>query len=483
MVAILAPHAGSPGAATPELATEALAKSRPAYKFLEVRSTGAEVVANWDVFHADRLELERGLSAEDIRAALARSALQDDDLVRPAGSSVPWARIADIPELMAPSSDQPAQPEPSSSRPADLDSPPGHGLPDFEEVQPSLDEVVPPPRIHELTLLPESSPSDVAFPVIEAEIKASEPAPTAQVIPPAPGWTWNDDDEDEDDEDELEDDDDRHVVLEDQGDMEILANEDELAPADEDEPRGPAHSHDHARAGAPQPGQPHASAVARERFEPGEHDLDFDDRFESRSSHLALPVVRSRDRDDKMVADGDGGDDEAAFSLSRSATEKIEELDLAPMVDVAFNLVLFFMVTATTVLYKTLEIPKPSGEAQPSAVAQGRSRSLDDLKDDFILVEIDESGNMKLDREPIAPVMETLVEQLRRAREKTGRKTMLLSADYATLHRNAVLAYDAANEIGMGIAIAKPQAPQGPAPTLRGSSAAAPRPTPPAAGG
>ena len=44
---------------------------------------------------------------------------------------------------------------------------------------------------------------------------------------------------------------------------------------------------------------------------------------------------------------------------------------------------------------------------------------------------------------------------------------MLLSADFATPHRNAVLAYDAANEIGLGIAIAKPQPPQGPAPTLR----------------
>ena len=67
----------------------------------------------------------------------------------------------------------------------------------------------------------------------------------------------------------------------------------------------------------------------------------------------------------------------------------VEELDLAPMVDVAFQLVLFFMVTATTVLYKTLEIPKPTAEQAPAAVAQGRSRTLDDLKEDYILVEID----------------------------------------------------------------------------------------------
>src|SRR5262249_47010030 len=128
-----------------------------------------------------------------------------------------------------------------------------------------------------------------------------------------------------------------------------------------------------------------------------------------------------------------------------------------------------FMVPAPTVLYKPRETPKPSAESPAAAVVQGRNRSLDDLKDDYILVEIDDRGAMKLDREPIEPVMETLVEQLRRAREKTGRKSMLLSADFTTPHRNAVLAYDAANEIGLGIAIARPKEPQGPAPTLRGA--------------
>ena len=88
----------------------------------------------------------------------------------------------------------------------------------------------------------------------------------------------------------------------------------------------------------------------------------------SRSSRVALPVVTSRGWDDT------GGDEELpdddAFSLSRSGPATVEELDLAPMVDVAFQLVLFFMVAAQTVLYKTLEIPKPSQEQAPSAVAQ-----------------------------------------------------------------------------------------------------------------
>ena len=161
------------------------------------------------------------------------------------------------------------------------------------------------------------------------------------------------------------------------------------------------------------------------------------------------------------------------MSLSRSGPATVEELDLAPMVDVAFQLVLFFMVTATTVLYKTLEIPKPSPEQAPTAVAQGRS--LSDLQDDNILVEIDASGAMKIDREPVPANMDVVVERLRSLREKTGRKAMLLSADYATLHRQTVLAIDAANEIGLSIVIARPTAPQGPAPSLL---AQPPRPTP-----
>jgi biopolymer transport protein ExbD len=196
------------------------------------------------------------------------------------------------------------------------------------------------------------------------------------------------------------------------------------------------------------------------------------------SSHLALPVVESQSWD--HVPGDMEIEDEADLSLSRSGPETVEELDLAPMVDVAFQLVLFFMVTATTVLYKTLEIPKPSNEQAPTAVAQGRS--LAELQDDNVLVEIDSSGAMKIDREPVPAIFETLVERLRSAREKTNRKSMLLSADHATKHRDTVVVIDAAHEIGMNIVIARPATPQGPAPSMLAQPAAAPaaaKPPPP----
>ena len=68
-------------------------------------------MANWDVFHGDRLELERGLTTSAIREALARGELCDDDLVRPAGTTVAWTRLADMPQLL-----EPAEPPPPSHR-------------------------------------------------------------------------------------------------------------------------------------------------------------------------------------------------------------------------------------------------------------------------------------------------------------------------------------------------------------------------------
>jgi len=42
------------------------------------------------------------------------------------------------------------------------------------------------------------------------------------------------------------------------------------------------------------------------------------------------------------------------------------------------------------------------------------------------------------------------------SRESTSRRAILLSADYATQHRNAILIVDVANEIDLRVAFAQP---------------------------
>ncbi len=89
-------------------------------------------MAHWDVFHSDRLEVERELDSAAIRRALERGDLCDDDLVRPAGSSVAWSRLAEFPELTEAA---PVPREPTKSAPVAADLQPVVATPepsDFE---------------------------------------------------------------------------------------------------------------------------------------------------------------------------------------------------------------------------------------------------------------------------------------------------------------------------------------------------------------
>ena len=82
-------------------------------------------------------------------------------------------------------------------------------------------------------------------------------------------------------------------------------------------------------------------AEPHDGWEPSHDDLDLNVFEGSRSGRVALPVVHSRDRDGTVPPAEADEQPETEFSLSRSATRKIEELDLAPMVNVAFQLVPF----------------------------------------------------------------------------------------------------------------------------------------------
>ena len=434
-------------------------------------------MSNWDVFHGDTLELQRGLSIRDVQIALAGGNLRDDDLARPAGTNIAWLPISQIGELTAfiPSSIDPSV----SKSPTKPTPPPARPEPTPE----MLARTVPSPDWFELG----ADPDDVSFPVVpnppDSGKKVTPPAaepigpsngsevfklapeePRSQ-IPSSANWAWDDDDDEVVDADQLE-------VLDEEADG-------SKAPSDAfmSTPADPAEQWDLDRYDLnPEIGQ--GRRIADEEGPSSRIALPVVEEQSSlvalpvaaqRSSEIALPVVPSRDWSKLAIAAGEVDESEGdPFTFSRRSANTVEELDLAPMVDVAFQLVLFFMVTATTILYKTLEVPKPSGESPPAAVAQGRSKTVDDLRDDFIVVEIDPSGTFTLDREPVAGEIDTLIERLRSARDKTARLTMLLSADYATPHRYAVLAIDAANEIGLRIAVARPKGrqAQGQAPSL-----------------
>src|SRR5262249_12587015 len=140
---------------------------------------------------------------------------------------------------------------------------------------------------------------------------------------------------------------------------------------------------------------------------------------------------------------------------ARGGREKEEDLDLAAMVDVAFQLILFFLVTASTVFFKSVEIPPPDPE-KAKASQQAVARTIEDLQNDNILVEIDSHGQFLIDHSPVPP--DSLAAQMRSIRESSGRTAMLLMADKATPHKFVVQALDAANEISLAIKIGRASA-------------------------
>lgn len=339
---------------------------------------------SWDIFHTDRLEIERGLELSEVRAALHRGKLREDDLIRPAGSSETWRRIADRTDLIPADQQQ-------KTLVAEIDE-------DDEPADPLTDPNPPP-----------------------AKRSADQPGKALRTPGMAPAGT----------------------------------------PPPQPQPRTPASAppaqpQSGEKRSAERPRAQPAPAARKPAPKPATPDAIEEGRLDVNLRPLANKVVLAMEEDDDEY-DPEAEDEEAAgFTLARSAAETVEELDLAAMVDVAFQMVLFFMVTAATVIYKTLEVPKPNPESTPDAAVQGASRSMDDLQKDFILVDIDPAGAIQVDHEAAPNTMQALAAILRRLRQDTGRTSMLMKADASTPHRYTVVAIDAANEIGLKIAIANP---------------------------
>lgn len=126
-----------------------------------------------------------------------------------------------------------------------------------------------------------------------------------------------------------------------------------------------------------------------------------------------------------------------------------DEMDLTPMVDVTFLLLIFFMVTAAFALQKALEVPPVSEEAAPE-------QTIDDLEKDSIVIRIDQDnvfwiGAPKWDEEQRTPSVSEMLAKVREARgEGAGGPTKLLvQANGDSRHEFVVAALDAGSAVGM----------------------------------
>lgn len=136
-------------------------------------------------------------------------------------------------------------------------------------------------------------------------------------------------------------------------------------------------------------------------------------------------------------------EDAGGIQLRRSSPV-LGELDLTSMVDVTFLLLIFFMVTASFSLQKTIELPPPNPD-QKGAV---QSLTLEDLQANTIFVKVDAANQIYIDDVPAGD--STRLEQaLTQARLSTLRTEVAIDADPECRHETVVQVIDAATGAGM----------------------------------
>jgi biopolymer transport protein ExbD len=142
-------------------------------------------------------------------------------------------------------------------------------------------------------------------------------------------------------------------------------------------------------------------------------------------------------------AELDTYEDVAPVDFKKKDKEE-DELDMTPMVDVTFLLLIFFMVTAAFTLQKSMEFPKPSSD---NTVIP--DREMDEEKGN-ILIRVDKDSAIWVDEAPEpAPSKQDLRVQIREAKAGTPGsnsppiKIALVKAHEESLHEVVVMVLDA----------------------------------------
>lgn len=154
-------------------------------------------------------------------------------------------------------------------------------------------------------------------------------------------------------------------------------------------------------------------------------------------SSAGAPDWRSRLPGSAPADDSDG-----AFQLKRRRGE-IDELDLTPMVDVTFLLLIFFMITASFSMQKSMEVPPPDPRSQGASPIP-----LKQLEENSVIVRV-EPGDLYFVDGVAVENPDDLVLALSEAMASGNRSELVIEAADAARHGAVVRAYDAGNEVGM----------------------------------
>ena len=174
-------------------------------------------------------------------------------------------------------------------------------------------------------------------------------------------------------------------------------------------------------------------------------DYDVPDQFDANSlSALAGEGAHEGDQEGANEETREEQEDVPPLRLRRRSSAD-DEMDLTPMVDVTFQLLIFFMVTASFALQKSIEVPTPDPDKKGAAQ---QLQILENLEGTSIRVQIDAANAILIDDEPLGDPSR-LTESLKDKMRKEQKTELLITAHPQALHRTVIAVIDAANSAGM----------------------------------
>jgi biopolymer transport protein ExbD len=128
--------------------------------------------------------------------------------------------------------------------------------------------------------------------------------------------------------------------------------------------------------------------------------------------------------------------------LFRPKSGESPDMDMTPMIDVTFQLLIFFMLTAAFVVQKTLDMPAAKEESLTK-----RPVSMSSLQKKNVIVVLKRDGTMTVDGKPAA--LEGLTETLRAAAKSRDNRELVLDVEDDVEHDKVVQVLDRAADAEM----------------------------------
>ena len=140
-------------------------------------------------------------------------------------------------------------------------------------------------------------------------------------------------------------------------------------------------------------------------------------------------------------------DPDPMVQFTQKSEREESEMDMTPMVDVTFLLLIFFMVTASFTIQKSIEQPPVSSD-EPSMNVEDRED-----EDDYVEIVVDQANTYYVtsreEEQVECPSEREMRARLRDAKQLAGATRLIIRAHVDSHHKKVVTAWDAGIAAGM----------------------------------